>query len=357
MTRALIRQFWGFFVVALKSSFRNPSAVFFGFFFPLIFIFSFAFFDNSGVRFDIGVTRSDVPEYLSYTKALENTNIFKITYGNRDELLNELEKSDLDAVVDYSGNRTIQVTTNNSKTQNNAAILQTLSTVNDKISLSGQQTFYRLEQKTLNGRSGKYIDFVLPGILGFSILSAAISGTSFSFVSLKKTLTLKRLFASPAKTAPFILGQSVARIVVSLAQNFMLLVIAMVLFGYYPQGGVFGLLQMLVVIIFGLVVFLGLGYIVAGVCQNEDQAGPLSNILSLPQFLLAGTFFSISGMPLWLQSIAKLLPLYNFNEAMRFVSLDGLPLWSPQVSMQLGFMTIWALVIYIVASRVFSVKN
>jgi ABC-2 type transport system permease protein len=356
MNKAAFRQFWGFFITALKSSFRNPSALFFGFFFPLIFIFSFAFFDNSGVTFDMGIVQNNDPQFSIFKDAVTNSNIFKIHEGSKDDLLNQLEKSNLDVVVDYTGNNTLQVTTNSSKPQNNPVILQTISTINDKISLNGQPTVYNIDQQSLNGRTGKYIDFVLPGILGFSILTAAISGTAFSFVSLKKTLALKRLFATPAKSAPFIAGQSAARMVFGLAQNLILLLVAMVFFGYSPQGGLPSLINMLVIILFGSLVFLGMGYIVAGVAKNEDQAGPLSNILTLPQFLLAGTFFQVSSLPDWLQNVAKLLPLYNFNEAMRYVSLDGQALWSPEVSMQLLFLVLWAIVIYVIAGRVFSVK-
>ncbi|MEM1312351.1 MAG: ABC transporter permease [Patescibacteria group bacterium] len=356
MNRVLFRQFWGFFVVALKSSFRNPSALFFGFFFPLVFIFSFAFFDNSATTYNLGITTSDVPSHLSYTRALENTDVFTITYGDKEDLLKKLEISNLDAVVSYNGVLEVEVTTNRSKTQNSTAVLSILSAINDKLSLQDRPTIYNIQQKSLVGRSGKYIDFVLPGILGFSIMSAAISATSFSFVSLKNSLTLKRLFATPAKSMPFIAGHSLARIVVSLSQNLLLLFLAVVFFDYNPQGGFTSLLQMLVIITFGLVVFLGLGYIVAGVSKNEDQAGPLSNIISLPQFLLAGTFFSVDSMPGWLQAIAKLLPLYNFNEAMRLVSLDGLPLWSGQVGIQIGFLSLWGIIIYLLASKLFSVK-
>jgi len=350
------KQYWAFFVAGFKTQLRSPSAIFFGFFVPLIFLLSFAFFDNSGVKFEIGVVPNSNQDFSIFKEALQKSTIFKVQEGNKDELTKKLLKSDLDVVVEYGGDSKIQVTTNSSRAQNNPVILQTLSTLIDKITLGGTPPLYRLEEQSVNGRNGKYIDFILPGILGFSLISAAVAGTSFSFVSLKKTFALKRIFAAPAKPQAFIVGQSLSRLFFNILQTAVLLAVAVLFFQYTPKDGLLSLAQMMVVVIFGLVVFLGLGYIVAGVSKNEEQAAPLSNLLTLPQFLLAGTFFDVSGLPGWLQAVAKSLPLYNFNEAMRYISLDGQYLWSPDVLVQLSFLTLWAIVIYFVASKVFSVK-
>ncbi len=355
LSHSVFRQFWGFFVAAFKSTFRNPSAVFFGFFFPLIFIFSFAFFDSGSVNFDLGFIPSNSKEYDIFKNAVESSKVFKVEEGGRDNLNRKLERASIDAIVEVNKNRII-VTTNNSKPQNNPIILQYLSTIVDKVSLGDKEPIYNIEERGISGRTGKYIDFVLPGVLGFSLLTAAISATSFSFVSLKNTKALKRLFATPAKSGPFILGQTLARLIFSLIQNVILLVVAIGLFNYQPRGGFLSVLQMILVIIVGLIAFLGMGYIVAGISKNEDQVAPITNVLTLPQFLLAGTFFPVSNLPGWLQSIAKVLPLYNFNEAMRSISLDGLSINHPDVAIQLAYLGIWIVVIYFIASKVFSVK-
>lgn len=350
------RQYWAFFVAGFKAQLRSPSAIFFGFFVPLIFLLSFAFFNNSGVKFEIGLVPNSSQEFSIFKESLKKSDIFKVQEGNKADLTKKLQKSDLDVIVEYGGSGKLEVTTNSSKAQNNPVILQTLGTLIDKITLGNTQPLYRIEEQSVNGRNGKYIDFVLPGILGFSLISAAVAGTSFSFVSLKKTYALKRLFAAPADPQAFIVGQSLSRLFFNLLQTIVLLAVAVTFFQYTPKDGIISLAQMMVVITFGLVVFLGLGYIVAGVGKSEDQVAPLSNLITLPQFLLAGTFFEVSGLPGWLQAIAKALPLYNFNEAMRYISLDGQYLWSTDVLIQLGFLTLWAIVIYFVASKVFDVK-
>lgn len=354
---ANFRQFWGFFINTLRSQFRNPSAIFFSLFFPLIFIFSFAFFNNSSINFKLGIVPNSTKEYVIFKDTLFKSNIFKIQEGNKNELIKKLEKGELDGVVSYQSGSKIEVLTNSSRSQNNLVIIQTLNTVIDKITLGGRSPVLTISEKNIQGRSAKYIDFVLPGILGFSLLSAAVAGTSFSLVSLKNDLTLKRLFSTPAKSYLFILGKSTGHLVFNFLQSIILILLAIMFFGYQPRDGFFSFLQMLVVIILGLLIFLGMGYIVAGVAKNDEQVAPLTNIITVPQFLLTGTFFSVSSLPVWIQNIAKIMPLYNFNEAMRLISLDGQKIWSLEVSTQVGILIIWTIAVYFLASKVFSVKT
>jgi ABC-2 type transport system permease protein len=142
-----------------------------------------------------------------------------------------------------------------------------------------------------------------------------------------------------------------------LLQNLFLLLVSVILVDYSITNGFYGLLQMLVVISLGLLVFLGFGFIIAGIVQSEDQAAPLSNLLMLPQFLLAGTFFDVQALPSWLERIASILPLYYFNESMRLISLDGLYLWSPAVLQKLMGLVVWGVLVYLVSFKVFNVKS
>ena len=128
------------------------------------------------------------------------------------------------------------------------------------------------------------------------------------------------------------------------------------MFDFNPRGGYVGLLQILVVIALGLIVFLGFGYLIAGLAKTDDTVAPAANLIVFPQFILAGTFFEISTLPSWLEVIAKFMPLYNFNQAIRFISIDGLNISSPEVLLQLAFLIIWGIIIYFISSRVFKIE-
>ncbi|MNY61521.1 ABC-2 type transporter [compost metagenome] len=108
---------------------------------------------------------------------------------------------------------------------------------------------------------------------------------------------------------------------------------------------------MLLLSIMGLIVFMGFGFVVSGVAKSESTIPPISNIITLPQFLLSGTFFSIDAFPSWLQPISRALPLTYLNDAMRKVAFEGAGLWD--VKHQILIMTIWGIGIYAVAVKVF----
>ena len=108
---------------------------------------------------------------------------------------------------------------------------------------------------------------------------------------------------------------------------------------------------MLVLSVIGLLVFMGFGFVVSGIAKSESTIPPISNIITLPQFLLSGTFFSIDNFPAWLQPISRALPLTYLNDAMRKVAFEGAGLWD--VKQQILIMVIWGIAIYALAVKTF----
>ncbi len=108
---------------------------------------------------------------------------------------------------------------------------------------------------------------------------------------------------------------------------------------------------MLVLSFIGLLVFMGFGFIVSGLAKNDSTIPPFANLITLPQFLLGGTFFSVDNFPRWLQPISKVLPLTHLNTAMRNVAFEGQSLWD--VRSEIGILVLWGIVVYTVAIKVF----
>ena len=200
-------------------------------------------------------------------------------------------------------------------------------------------------------REYKTIDFILPGQLGFSLLSSGVFGVAFMFFNLRSALVLKRFFATPISRTHIILGEGFARVIFQMLTAIVIIVAGRFLFGFTLINGISTLLEMLVLSFLGLIVFMGFGFIVSGLATSDSTIPPFANLITLPQFLLGGTFFSIEAFPKWLQPISKALPLTHLNTAMRAVAFEGQNLWD--VKSEIGVLLLWGLVIYAVAVKVF----
>ncbi len=96
---------------------------------------------------------------------------------------------------------------------------------------------------------------------------------------------------------------------------------------------------------------MGLGFIVSGLAKNDSSIPPFANLITLPQFLLGGTFFSVEAFPKWLQPVSNVLPITHLNTAMRNVAFEGQDLWD--VRMEIGILLLWGIAVYIIAIKVF----
>jgi ABC-2 type transport system permease protein len=356
-----LRQFLGFFKASFTTLLRTPSAWTFGFLFPVVFVILFGFIStDSKPEIKIGLVKDDASFYQPLKKSFESVQIFKVTESeDRENLEKNLEQGNLDGVIRIDSKNEVVFTSNANKPENVSVIKESLEKINTELTLQknrDNQKIFKITESKINSRQSNYIDFVLPGILGYSIMSAAVFGVAFSFFTLRKDKVLKRLFASPAKVSSFILGEAASRSIFILLQNLALILVAAIIFQFSPRNGFLGLLEMGVVMFIGLLVFLGFGYSVAGFAKSDEVATPIANLFVFPQFILAGTFFPVSSLPSWLAFIAKLMPLYSFNQAIRYITIDGMSIFSLPVLQLLGFLSLWGFASFFLASKVFRVK-
>ncbi len=356
-----------------KASFRgilrSPSAVIFSLVFPLIFILVFGFIKGNTIRLDVGIdplcdTTSTI--YHLFSK-LPTINIEK--NKTRLEMEDLLHKGRLDAIVfihnsDKDKGQIVDVITSKASREKGLFVKSVLVNMVDKQNIyflrelgkninSNDNSFRPTEIKEteVQGREYKMIDFILPGQLGFSILSAGVFGTAFIFFSLRQTLVLKRFFATPIRRPYIILGEALSRLVFQLIGSLIIITLGKYFFGFTLIHGFKTLVEMLTLSAMGLIVFMGFGFVVSGIAKSESVIPPLANVITLPQFLLSGTFFPIDAFPGWLQSISKVLPLTYLNDALRRVAFEGAGFSS--ISHQLLIISIWGVVVYIAAIRFF----
>ena len=344
---------------SLKSVFRSPSAVIFSIGFPLIFIMVFGFIGGSGsISLDVALDHnSDTTNpVFAVIKGIKGLNFS----DKSDEKINEdLEKGVLTAVIKIEKNSNgnpaylIQLKSSGAVNPQNVEVLKSIL---NSVVLSLDQNApsiarVKLEVEQIPGRVYRRIDFILPGQLGFSLLSAGIFGVAFLFFNLRNQLVLKRFFATPITRSYIVLGEALSRVIFQMMTAIIIIGIGNLVFHFTLVHGFVTFLNVMVLSFLSLIVFMGFGFIVSGLAKNESTIPPFANLFTLPQFLLAGTFFPIEVFPKWLQFFCNLLPLTHFNNAMRNIAFEGASLaacWS-----DIGVLAIWGVIVYAVAIRVF----
>lgn len=348
---------------SLKAILRSPSAVIFSLGFPLVFILVFGFIGDNGVSIKVGVDkRTDTSSYVFQALAKEKS-LKLITGQTTADMQDDLKKGHLTAII------FIASIPQKGPTAPFCQVSVSTSTASvDKIQLFNsilKGVIYQLDDSfyprasiakvgpmiVLPGRRYKTIDFILPGLLSFSLLSAAVFSTAFLFFNLRQTLVLKRFFATPIRRIHIVLGEALARLVFQVAGAMLIIGIGYFAFGFTLVHGWSTFLEMLILTAFGVVVFMGFGFVVSGIANSESTIPPIANVITLPQFLLAGTFVPVDAFPSWLQPVCKIMPLTYLNDAFRKIAFEGLHLWN--VGLELGVITLWGIIVYAVAVKVF----
>lgn len=348
---------------SFTSILRSPSAVVFSIAFPLIFILVFGFI-GGGARVSLKISFSKNTDTTNAIyQSLKNVSGISIVEEDEKKVGEDLEKGRLDAVVNIQKNAaaspaySINIKTSQAVNPQNTKVLESILTSIisgiDKKIYPVTPTIAAINQniEQVKGRTYRTIDFVLPGQLGFSLLSAGVFGVAFLFFNLRQALVLKRFFATPVSRSYIVFGEGLSRILFQLITSIIILLAGHFIFKFTLVHGVVTFLELLVLSFLGLMVFMGFGFIVSGLSVSESSIPPLANLITLPQFLLSGTFFSIQAFPSWLQPICKVLPLTHLNNAMRNVAFEGAHL--TDCGKEIGILLLWGAVGYAIAVKVF----
>ncbi len=194
----------------------------------------------------------------------------------------------------------------------------------------------------------RYIDFLIPGLLGMNIMSGGMWGIGFVIVDMRSRKLLKRLIATPMRRGHFLGAMMASRILFVIVEMVFLLCIGWLLFDMVVQGA---LATIALLSLIGACSFAGLGLLVASRAQKTETVSGLMNLVMLPMFVLSGIFFSSDRFPALVQPLVKALPLTALNDALRAVILEGAGFASqlPRIAILLA----WGVVSFVIALRVF----
>ena len=203
------------------------------------------------------------------------------------------------------------------------------------------------EQKVM-ARGSRYIDFLVPGLLGLNLMGTGMWGLGYAVVDARKKKLMKRLLASPMRKSHYLLSFIAARLTMLGPEVVLLIGFGMLAFGVPMRGSV---ATFLLLALIGAMCFAGIGLLTASRARTTETANGLMNLIMMPMWILSGVFFSSANFPAAMQPFIKALPLTALNDALRAVMLDGASLSA--VAGPAAICAAWGVVSFVIALRIF----
>lgn len=347
---------------SLIATLRSPTSVVFSLLFPLIFIVVFgSMVNNTIVPLKIVAASGNDTANAVYKAICAIDNITIDTLMNMSDARNALQKGRITAIVNIhkGDNRSLPAyelkITSSTSSADQATLLRTqlknvIANINDKV-FPANPSVATITEEELPGRIYRRIDFILPGQLGFSLLMAGVFGSSFLLFNLRQSLVLKRLSATPINRAHIIWGEMLSRLFFHIITFIIIVVLGHFAFNFTLVDGFYTFIEMLFFSLFGLVIFMGIGFIISGILQNESSIAPVANTVTLPMILLCGLFFPIENYPHWLQAFCNILPLTFFVDGLRKIAFEGDHFW--QMPIQVFGLITWGIIISFASIKLF----
>jgi ABC transporter DrrB family efflux protein len=185
---------------------------------------------------------------------------------------------------------------------------------------AGRADAFTPREDAVRAAGSRYIDWLVPGLLGMNIMSTGLWSTSFAIVTARTRKLLKRFAATPMPRSAYLLAILLARLVFLAAEGTVLIAFAYFAFGVDVHGG---LAALAVVSLVGALTFGGIALLVASRAKTVEGVSGLLNLVMLPMWVFSGVFFSSSNFPDVMQPFVQALPLTALNDALRGVMNDG----------------------------------
>lgn len=370
-------------VASTKMYFRNFTAVFFTLIFPALFLVVFGFINSGGsltldvAYFNNAQTEQAVQFDTALQEAVRNEDategenegkIFRLDteVESEEQAREKLADGDLNAVIivpESFGQAQNEVPSGQIEVlidESNPTFGDVTATVvNDilnqfntqaAIDSTGLEPITPFSATTSGVQSDELetIDYLVPGIIAFSILSLGVFSITEGFIQLKTDGSLRRMKVAPIRPLSFLIAQSLTRLLMTILNVLTMLAIGIFAFGFSLNGDIFNFMLFAML---GIVLFLGMGYAIAGWAKDGNQAAPVSNIIFFPMMFLSGTFFPRETFPDWLQPVTEYIPLTYVADGLREIANNGATILD--LGPELLGIGIWTVLVYGLAVKLF----
>ncbi len=356
-----------FALINTKRFFRNRVAIFFGVLFPLIILFViggiFGGGGNASFTTALITQSSTTPATAIATRIERKPDVFKLSKTVRTfaEARSAMAKGTLDATIvvpagfgaSASGSvpsGALVVYYPHANAQEAQALASVLQSELEPLNAPYEPVRppYTVKTEQTGSRSLTSFDYTFAGLLGFALLGIGIFGPTSVFPELKRQGVLRRLETTPLKIWQYFIATAISQCVVGFVTIVAMFAVSILVFHLHVIGNWFELFAFLTL---SVAMILGIGLAIGGWAKDQSQAAPLANIVTFPMLFLSGTFFPRYLMPGWLQVISTYFPLTPVIDGVRMIAAEGRGLSG--VASQLGLVLAWAVVIYLIAFRVF----
>lgn len=362
ITRARLLEFW-----------RQPEALFWVFAFPVIMavVLGLAFRSKPPAELPVGVL-GDGPAAARLVKVLDASPVLTARTMTSAEAARALRMAKVELLVTPHGDARAApaATPNTGAASGDAAGSATIAAIppvtfrfdparaeartaklaaTDAVErAAGRRDPVPVDEQPVHERGQRYVDFLIPGLVGLNLMSGALWGFSFALVQMRMGKLLRRFAATPMRRPDFLVGLMFSRLIFFAVQVAFLLLFGWLAFGVEVHGS---FLAIAVIGIVGTFAFTGIALVAASRVKTLEGVSGISNLIMIPMWLLSGTFFSYERFPAVLQPVIRALPLTAFNDALRMVVNDGAPL--PATWSQLLILAAWAVVPFAAALKLF----
>ncbi|HUW42058.1 MAG TPA: ABC transporter permease [Rectinemataceae bacterium] len=316
-----MKKFWAVFVARNLEFFRDRSTLIFNLAFPIILIlgFAYAFPSGGGTTFKVGVvggmpaagSAEDIP-FLHFQ------HLQFLPYAGLATPLDRLAHDQIDMVIDFSKKEYYV-----NEASSNGYVLEKMFAAGDSSGGSftaGAGSTGVFSQKTVSGTPIRYVDWLVPGVLGINILLGSLSGVGFVIVRYRRNGVLKRFKATPLSAFQFVSAQVLSRF-------FIVAFLSTVIFAgtdsvlHFRMAGSWALLALVNAL--AILCMISLGLVFSSRIKSEEAAGGIMNLITWPMMILSGVFFSLEGTPHAMQLASRAFPITYYIEASRAIMLDG----------------------------------
>lgn len=328
----------------VREFYRQPEAVFWVYGFPIIMVVALGLaFRNQPVE-KVSVDVRAGADANVVLERLKNNDQFKVAVHDEETCLRRLRtgKTDLVIFVDSA-----EYKYHFDPTRPGSQVAR--SRVDDFLQrAAGREDVVEVADVERSDPGGRYIDFLVPGLLGMGLLGGGLWGVGFVTVDLRIRQLLKRFCATPMKRSHFLASLMISRLIFMVPEILLLLLFSWLVFGVVIHGSI---VAVIVLILLGAVMFAGIGLLVASRAKTLEAVSGLMNLVMLPMWVLSGIFFSSDRFPDVMQPFIKLLPLTPLIDSLRQVMLEGATLAS--LTTQIAIMAAWALGCFLLALKWF----
>jgi hypothetical protein len=337
----------------VREFYREPEAIFWVYGFPILIVVALGIAFRNQPAENVTVDVQEVPEITSgrgtrfVLDALAGNKEFVVETHDADTCRRRLRtgKTDLVVVPTADGESDFRYDYVPSQPKSQLA----RGKVDDALQKHAERKDpLRTCPEEVDEPGGRYIDFLVPGLLGMNLMGGGLWGVGFVTVDHRIRKLLKRFLATPMRKTDFLAAIMLSRLLFLVPEVLVLLLFARVAFGVVIQGS---LLAVAVLILLGALSFAGIGLLIASRAQTLEAVSGLMNLVMLPMWVLSGIFFSSDRFPEAAQPFIKALPLTPLIDALRNVSLEGASLASQWP--QLAILAAWGAGSFVLALRWF----